>query len=173
MKFKLFSTLIVFNLMALPVFASIDGTYSSNHKHMKCSGSWSHPFIPLDGKLHFGTPSDALLKDISSKVSITTEHDGVTISLTDVKGREKKVKLIEGKNKSIRLKLDTDSIVISQNRLAQHNWDYGLYLGSVLNQRFKAVLRLNANNDLILENFDATGFQKLRLEKKCVLPRIN
>jgi hypothetical protein len=173
MKFKLFSTLIVFNLMALPVFASIDGTYSSNHKHMKCTGSWSHPFIPLDGKLDFGTPSDALLRDISSKVSITTEHDGVTISLTDVKGRERKVKLTEGKNKSIRLKLDTDSIVISQNRLAQHNWDYGMYLGSVLNQRFKAVLRLNANNDLILENFDATGVQKLRLGKKCVLPRIN
>jgi hypothetical protein len=173
MKFKFLFTLIVFKLIALPVFASIDGTYSSNHKDMKCSGSWSHPFIPLDGKLDFGTPSDALLRDISSSVSITTEYDGVTISLTDVKGRERKVKLTEGQNKSIRLKLENDSIVISQNRLAQHNWDYGMYLGSVLNQRFKAVLSLNANNDLILENFDAFGVQKLKLGKKCVLPRIN
>jgi hypothetical protein len=74
---------------------------------------------------------------------------------------------------SIRLKLDDDAIVISQSRLAQHNWDYGMYLGSVLNQRFKAVLRLNTNNDLILENYDASGLQKLRLEKKCILPRLN
>ncbi len=173
MKLKNITISLFFVLSISNSIASIDGTYSSNHQDMKCEGSWSHPFIPLDGKLNFGTPNDALLKGISSTVSISTEDDGVIVSLSDVNGRVKKVKLTEGKNKSIRLKLDDDAIVISQSRLAQHNWDYGMYLGSVLNQRFKAVLRLNANNDLILENYDASGLQKLRLEKKCILPRLN
>ena len=173
MKFKNIAVPLFLVLTLSSSFASIDGTYSSNHKDMKCTGSWSHPFIPLDGKLDFGTPSDALLNGISSTVSISTENDGIEISLAEIKGKLKKVKLKEGKNKNIHLKSENDVIEITQKRLAQHNWDYGMYLGSVFNQRFKAVLKLDHDDNLILENYDASGFQRLKLQKTCILPRVN
>jgi hypothetical protein len=127
----------------------------------------------MRGKLDFGTPTDALLKGESSLVKIATNEEGVTITLISKRGKEIAVSLVEGKNKDVFLKSEEDSLTLIQKRFAQSNWDYGMYLGTIFNTRFKAVLKLDENDNLILENYDASGARKLRLMKSCILPRVN
>jgi hypothetical protein len=172
---RLLIAFIQFCLTQNVMGAVISGTFSSDHELMKCQGSWSHPFIPLDGTIHFGTPDGALLRGESHLVKIDTSADetSVNIQVIKKKGKTQTAHLKVGRNPGVKLKLQEGNIILTQYRSIQSNWDYGMYLGSILNQRFKAVLSLDENENLVLENYSADGLGRLKLAKRCVLPKVD
>jgi hypothetical protein len=141
---------------------------------MKCVGEWSHPFIPTSGRLDHGTPDGALLYNESQTVTLKVSDDiqSLKIIKQQLNGATEKTKLKLGVNKNVKMKFKNDKIYLEQKRLVQSNWDYGLYLGTTFNQRFVAVISLTENDDLMLENYSSYGLSKLKLKKKCVLPRM-
>jgi hypothetical protein len=156
-------------------FASeFDGVYSSDHKDMKCSGEWSHPFLPTQGKLNHGTPDGALIFNESKSVELNFSEEDTVLKVKKVSrnGSTRNYSLQKAKNKSVKISFANEKIYLAQKRLVQSNWDYGLYLGTTFNQRFMAVLSLDENRDLVLENFSSYGLGKLKLKKRCILPRI-
>jgi hypothetical protein len=78
----------------------------------------------------------------------------------------------KGLRKGIRVYQKDDSIILRQFDLLEVHLDYGYYVGLISNIRFKAVLQLNENDDLVIENFFGHGDKKMEKMISCVLPRI-
>jgi len=174
MKFNL-ATLAFLCLFSHSLLATtVTGQFSSDHQDMECSGSWSHPFIPTTGELNHGTANGALLKNVSKSISLNfnSTKNELIISKEQLNGKISTHHLQVGKTANPKLKLENNKIILRLSRLFQSNWDYGLYLGSVINQKVVTIMSLNDNNDLVVENYASTGLKKPTLKKRCVLPRL-
>lgn len=151
---------------------NLEGTYSIDSNIMNCTGSWSHPFIPMGGKINHGTPDGAIVDNTFSRLNLSFRDNKVTLTTTDLRERTKTITLTTGNNKNVNLKLTSDKMILTQKRFLQSNWDYSLYLGTTIYQKFHAILSSADNGDLVLENYSKTGFSKSKLKMKCILPRL-
>lgn len=157
-----------FAVMANP----LNGTYSSDHNDMICSGPWNHPFLPINDKLSNGIPSGALLKNRTKAISISIDDSSLEIKNEFNNGSSTHVTHDIGHNGRHKISKSNGIIMMKLKRAYQSNWDNGLFLGVVLNQRFVAKIYNDEIENLVIENYSANGVSDLKLKNRCVLPRI-
>jgi hypothetical protein len=150
----------------------IEGTFSAKNHEMTCRGRWEHPFLPMNRNYGGRIPSSPLLATEASTVSITHHSLGVKISTKSINETVETISSFKGLRKGIRVYQKDDSIILRQFDLLEVHLDYGYYVGLISNIRFKAVLQLNENDDLVIENFFGHGDKKMEKMISCVLPRI-
>ena len=150
----------------------IDGSFSARKEDMICRGYWDHPFIPIVRNYGGRIPSTPLLTNEGSSITIKQQKLGVEISKQDSLGKVEFTNSIQAGFKGIRIANKKNSIVIKQYDALEVIFDYGTYIGIVKNMRFKAILTLNSNNDLILENYYRKNGERLEKRIECILPRI-
>lgn len=169
---KKWIVLAFFSLCTQVYATEIEGTFSAKRGEMICRGSWDHPFLPMIRNFGGRIPSSPLLGNEVLAVSVNQRNSGVKLSATYLDGRVESVNPGNGIKKGIRVKQKAGVISVKQFDLFDVILDYGYYVGLKSNIRFKALLQLDENQDLRLENYFSVDHQPLLKKISCILPRM-
>ena len=169
---KKFILLIMFILCSLAQASEIEGTFSAKNGDMKCRGMWDHPFLPMTRNYAGKIPSSPLLANEVLTVSVSQQSRGVKIVTHFINGEVESISSLSGFRKGIRINQKDGMISLKQYDALDVILDYGYYVGLKSNIRFKALLRLNENDDLVIENYYGTERKRLVQKISCVMPRI-
>ena len=165
--------IILLNFCALAEGKIIEGTFSAKNHEMTCRGRWEHPFLPMSRNYGGRIPSSPLLATEASTITISQRSLGVKISRQDINENVETISTFKGIRKGIRVYQKDESIIFRQFDFLEVHLDYGYYVGLLSNIRFKAILKLNESDDLVIENFFGHGKQKMEKMISCVLPRVD
>jgi hypothetical protein len=150
----------------------IEGTFSAQKEVMKCQGYWEHPFLPIERNYGGRIPSTPLLSNENSIISIESLKSGIKILKKDSDNEEVFISSYFSALKGINISVKDNSIILKQYDSLEVIFDYGTFIGIISNMRFKAILRLDSNNDLVIENYYAKNNEILTKKIECTLPRI-
>jgi hypothetical protein len=165
--------LIMFVLCSLVQASEIKGTFSAKNGDMKCRGMWDHPFLPMARNYTGKIPSSPLLANEVLTVSVSQQSQGVKIVTYYVNGEVNSISSFSGLSKGIRINQKDGLISLKQYDALDVILDYGYYVGIKSNIRFKALLMMNENNDLVIENYYGAERERMVLKISCIMPRIS
>ena len=169
---KNFFLLMMFVLCSLAQASEIEGTFSAKNGDIKCRGMWDHPFLPMTRNYAGRIPSSPLLANEVLTVSVFQQSLGVKIVTHFLNGEVESISNFSGLRKGIRINQKDGVISLKQYDALDISLDYGYYVGLRSNIRFKALLKLNENDDLVIENYYGTERKRMVQKISCVMPRI-